>query len=131
MIKSIIHTSIYFHGKSLTPSVHARNLGVEFDDNLSFNYHISNVCRSSFYHIRQLRQLRSSIDSKSVIQLANALVSSKLAYYNVLFYGLSNTSLNRLQLVQNSLARAVDQSVKRSQHISPVLTKLHWLPVKQ
>ena len=54
-----------------------------------------------------------------------------LDYCNALFYNLPNASLNRLQLVQNSLARAVDQSVKRSEHISPILTKLHWLPVKQ
>ena len=51
--------------------------------------------------------------------------------FNSLFYNLSDSSLNRLQRVQNSVARAVVPSVKRSQHISPTLSKLHWLPVKQ
>ena len=40
-------------------------------------------------------------------------------------------SLSRLQRVQNSLARVVMPSVKRSDHIQPVLQKLHWLPVSQ
>ena len=36
-----------------------------------------------------------------------------------------------LQRVQNSLARVVVPSVKYSEHISPVLRKLHWLPIAQ
>jgi hypothetical protein len=34
-------------------------------------------------------------------------------------------------MVQNSLARAVLPSFKRSDHITPALIKLHWLPIKQ
>jgi hypothetical protein len=48
-----------------------------------------------------------------------------------LYYNLPDSSLKRLQLVQNSLARVVVPSVKRNQHISPTLRKLHWLPIKQ
>jgi hypothetical protein len=93
--------------------------------------HISSICQSSFYHIRQLRQVRSSLDSNSAIILANSLVSSKLDYCNSLFYGLPASSLNRLQRVQNALARVVVPSVKRHHHISPTLKELHWLPIKQ
>ena len=86
----------------------------------------------SFHHIRQLRQIRSSLDlNSSIIVLANALVSSKLDYCNSLFYNLPDNSINRLQRVQNSLARAVIPSCKRFHHITPTLTKLHWLPVKK
>lgn len=98
---------------------------------LSFNQHISNVCRSFFNQIRQLRQIRSSLDLDSSILLANALVSSKLDYCNSLLYKLQVNSVSRLQRVQNSLARAVVSSSKRSNHITPTLIKLHWLPVKK
>ena len=81
-------TSISFRGTILSPSESCQNLGVLFDSDLSFDKHISNVCRSSFYHIRQLRQIRSSLDSNSAIILANALVSSKLDYCNSLFFNL-------------------------------------------
>src|SRR6266516_1782748 len=36
----IIDSSLSFHGMSLIPSSSARNLGVEFDSDLSFNQHI-------------------------------------------------------------------------------------------
>jgi hypothetical protein len=127
----VINSSVSFHGMILTPASHSRNLGVEFDSDLSFQHHISNVCRSSFFQIRQLRQIRPSLDSNSAIILANALVSSKLDYCNSLLYNLPNNSLDRLQRVQNSLARFVIPAVKRHHHISPTLAKLHRLPVKQ
>ena len=99
---------------------------------MSFNqYNICNICRSSFLLIRHLRQIRSSLDLNSSKLLANALISSRLDYCNSLLYNLPNTSINRLQRVQNSLARVVIPSSKRFDHITPTLTELHWLPVKK
>src|SRR3989442_1716297 len=122
-------SSLSFHGTALVPVSSARSLAVVFQSDLSFDQHIFNVCRSSFFHIRQLRQIRPSLDLNSSIQLANALVSSKLDYCNSLFYGLPDTSIKRLQRVQNSLARVIFPSLKRSDHITPALAKLHWLPI--
>ena len=93
--------------------------------------HISSICSTSFYHIRQLRQIRSSLDTNSAIVLANALVSSKLDYCNSLLYDLPEFSLDRLQSVQNALARVVVPSVKRFHNISPTLKTLHWLPIRE
>ena len=122
--------TVSFCGNTLTPTNSCRNLGVIFDRDLSFQKHISNICSSSFYHIRQLRQIRSCLDTNSAVILANALVSSKLDYCNSLYFNLPARTLNRLQIVQNSLARVVVPSVKRREHISPTLRQLHWLPIK-
>lgn len=43
--------------------------------------------------------------------------------------GVSQSSLARLQLVQNAAARLLTR-VKKHQHITPVLASLHWLPVR-
>src|SRR5207245_2364195 len=74
----LVYSSIFFRGNILTPSDKCRNLGVIFDSNLTFKNHISDVCRSSFYHIRQLRQIRASLDTNSSILLANALCLQNL-----------------------------------------------------
>src|SRR5207245_2881584 len=55
----LVSSSIFFRGNILTPSEKCRNLGVIFDSDLTFKNHISDVCRSSFYHIRQLRRIRA------------------------------------------------------------------------
>ena len=124
-------SSLVFQGQQLTPSTQVRNLGVLFDPDLSYHKHISKICSTSFYHIRQLRQIRSSLDTNSTILLANALVSSQLDYCNSLFYGLPSSSINRLQRIQNALARVVYPNIKRNSHITPTLHKLHWLPVSK
>src|SRR5215467_1237825 len=82
-------------------------------------------------YIRQIRQVRSSLELNSAVLLANSLVSNRLDFCNSLYYGLPSCSIKRLQLVQNSLARAVVPSVRKYDHISGVLQQLHWLPVEQ
>ena len=51
-------------------------------------------------------------------------------YGHSLIYGIPHHQLRRLQLVQNTAARIITLTKKRS-HITPVLIDLHWLPVKQ
>jgi len=56
------------------------------------------------------------------------LVSSWLDYCNSVLSGTSQSNLNRLQRVQNAVARTVMATSKR-EHITPVSAELHWLPV--
>ena len=75
--------------------------------------------------------MRSSLDINFAIIIANSLDSSKLDYCNSRYYGLPAISVDRLQKVQNSLARVVDPSVRRHHHITPTLKKLQWLQIHQ
>ena len=129
----VIDSTIHFNNLALSPTDSARILGVIFDSNLLFKKHISSVCSSSFFHIRQLRKIRPSLDKHSAIVLANSLVHSKMDYCNSLLHGLPTSSIARLQLqrAQNSLARVVCCSSKFRSHSADLLKNLHWLPVPQ
>ena len=48
----------------------------------------------------------------------------------MIYHNLPNCQLNRLQQIQNSLARAVVKAPK-STHITPILKSLHWLKVNE
>ncbi len=61
--------------------------------------------------------------------IIHAFISSRRDYCNTLFTCFSNSSLKRLQVVQNVAAKLLTKSSKRS-HITPILITLHWLPVK-
>ena len=123
--------SFTFCGSDVPCVSSVKNLGVTFEPDLSFDKHISLVCKSSYFNIRQIRQFSSVLDRNSSILLANSLVSSRLDFCNSLYYNLPKRAVKRLQLVQNSLARAVVPSVKKFDHISSVLNELHWLPVEK
>ena len=48
-----------------------------------------------------------------------------------MFYGITDELIRRLQLVQNAADRLVTGTRRSDHNISPVLRKLHWLPVRQ
>ena len=108
----------------------ARNLGVEFDSELTLSAQVNAVCRSSYYHLRQLRPVARSLTTDAAELIIHAFVSSRLDYCNSLYYGITNRLLQRLQCVQNAAARVLT-GTRRRDHISPVLRHLHWLPVKR
>ena len=60
--------------------------------------------------------------------LANALVSSRLDYCNSLLHSIAKVHLNKLQCVQNALARVVTKSTRFTRTKS-LLERLHWLPI--
>jgi len=61
--------------------------------------------------------------------VACALVAGRLDYCNAVLYGSSYMNIDKLQRVQNTLARVVSKTHRRD-HITPVLADLHWLPVR-
>ena len=76
-----------------------------------------------------LRRIRKFLDKNTAISLSNALVSSRLDYCNSLLYGVPKKSLNKLQMVQNTLARIVTRS-RRDASATAMLKSLHWLPIR-
>ena len=121
---------IKISGFDISPSKSARNIGVIFDESVSLDLHITSVCKSCFYHIHNIWKIRKFLSLKSCEILVHSFVSSKLDFCNSLLYGLSESSLAKLQHVQNAAARLVTLAHKR-ENITPLLINLQWLPIKQ
>jgi hypothetical protein len=114
----------------LTPAKSARNLGFVFDSTLSHHDHITSITKSCFCHIRDLRRIRPCLDHNTAANIATSLVQSKLDYCNSLYYGLPKLEINRLQNIQNALARVVAIQ-RRHEHVTPTLQALHWLKIPE
>ena len=97
---------------------------------MSYHDHISPITKSCFRHILDLRRIRPCLDYTTAANIATALVQSKLDYCNSLYIGLPKSQLNRLQNIQNALARVVANK-RRHEHISPTLESLHWLKIPE
>ena len=87
------------------------------------------MCRSCYYHFRDLRRICKHLDISTATGLANALVSSRLDYCNSLFFAASNELLVKMQRVQNCLARVVTGASRYSSS-AHLLKTLHWLPIE-
>ena len=96
-----------------------KSLGVTIDNTLSFNQHVNNVCKTAHYHIRAQRHIRRCVLVDDAKAVTTARVSTRLDYCNSVLSGTSQSNLNKLQHVQNAVARTVVPTSKR-EHITPV-----------
>ena len=108
----------------------ARNLGSWFDRNLDMSFHRSKQCALAFYHLHNISRIRWFLSTDTSKALVHAFVTSRVGYCNSLLYGLPASHLNKVQRVLNAASRLVCRA-PRYCRITPVMYKLHWLPVMQ
>ncbi len=118
-----------FDGCSVNSSSSVRNLGVLFDSNLSFKSHVSRICKTAFFHLKNIAKLWPMPSMSNAEILIHAFMTSRLDYCNALLGGCSAHLINKLQMVQNAAARVLTRT-RKYDHISLVLSALHLLPIK-
>ncbi len=100
-----------------------QKLGVMIDDQLTFSDHITKTaqsCRFAVFNIKKIRLFLSEHDSQLFVQ---ALVLSRLDYWNALLAGLPASSIKPLQLIQRVVARLMFNEPKRM-HVTPLFINL-------
>jgi hypothetical protein len=129
-LASVSTDSITLGETSIPFATSVKNLGVTLDSTLSMQNFISKTCQSCFFHLRRIGLIRKFLSTDAAAKLVTSFVLSRLDYCNSLLAGLPASSIQPLQRVQNSAARLVLKK-KKSDHVSPLLRSLHWLPVSQ
>ncbi len=97
-------------GCSVNSSSSVRNLGVIFDNNLSFDSHVSSICKTAFYHLKNISKLRRMLSMSNAEMLIHVFMTSRLDYCNALLGGCSARLINKLQMVQNTAARVLTRT---------------------
>ena len=70
----------------ITQSLKVRDLGVTFDQFLNFGDHIAGICRSTYFHIRNIRKIRNLLSYNACSTIIHALISCRLDYCNSILY---------------------------------------------
>ncbi len=120
--------TIQLGSSTITPSASVRNLGVIFDDQLTFKEHIAKTAQSCRFALHNIRKIRPFLTEHATQLLVQALVISRLDYCNALLAGLQSNTIKPLQMIQNAAAWLVFNEPKRA-HVTPLFVYLHWLPV--
>ena len=105
-------------------------MGATLDSTLSLHQHVINVCRVAYLELRHISSIQNLLSVDAVKTLVCSLVLSRLEYCNFLLVGLPQYLIMRLRGVQRAAARSILRT-PRSEHISPLLQNLHWLPVNR
>ena len=104
------------------------NLGFKIDSEFKLEHQVRAVVKTSFFQLRRLAEVKPFLSLKNFEIVIHAFITSRLDYCNSLYLGANQSTLSRLQLVQNAAARLLT-CTRKHEHITPVLASLHWLPV--
>ena len=119
---------IWLGDSVVSPSFSVKNLGSIWDQCMTMESHINNVCKSCYFHLHNISAIRQSLTRSAAEKIIHAFVTSKLDFNNALLYHLPKKCIAKLQRVQNVAARVVVKASKYSS-VSSILQSLHWLPV--
>ena len=82
-------TSISACDEEIDLSSKARHInGVIFDTSMSMETHIAAMCKSAFYHLRNISRIRKYLSFRTAEMLVHAFVSSRLDFCNSLLFAL-------------------------------------------
>ena len=107
-----------------------KSIGANLDQTLQMDTQISSICRAAWFFLYQISKIRKYLTEDQAKTAIHAHVTSRLDFNNSLLAGLPKKRLRPMQLVQNAAARLIT-GIKKKEHVTPVLVKLHWLPVEK
>ena len=102
LVSDIAVTQVPVLASSVTVADSARDLGVVIDSCLTMADHVSAICRSGYFQLRQLRPVARSLTADAANTIVHAFVACRLDYCNSLLHGITDSLFRRLQSIQNA-----------------------------
>ena len=95
-----------------------------------FNCNVIKICQTAYFELKRISSIRRFLAEDATKTLVTSCILSRLDYCNCLLMGTPNSLIQRLQKIQNFAAKLV-LLARRHQHSTPLLEKLHWLPISE
>ena len=92
--------------------------------------HINSMISSISFQLPNISRIKRFLDHDTLHAVVRALVLSRLDYGNALLYGAKLKDLDRLQSLLYKAAKLIFSAARRDSP-SPLMHKLHWLPVRE
>ena len=105
----------------------ARNLGVILESNLSMKKHVIKIDQIAYLELKRISSIRRFLSEDAAKILVTSYILARLDYCNCLLMGTPNSVIQPLQKIQNF----AEDSFSWHQHSTPLLEKLHWLPISE
>ena len=122
------HFHVTILGKKVTPSLSARDLGLQVDSTLSYDENVTQTVSTCIGSLCQKNRVKHLFDARTLEWVIDALVFSRLYFCFPVWSNTSKKNFSKLQEVQNSPCRIITGKPKFD-HITSVLKELRWFPV--
>ena len=105
-------------------------LGFVLDEKASLSRQVSSVCAGCCYFIRKIYSIRDSNPKYSWINLMRVQILTRLDYCNLLYYGLPEFLLQKLQPIMNFACKLIVRLSPGTLTLD-FIKQLHWLSVRK
>ncbi len=122
----VIKVNAYLDFRGQTTKNQVKNLGVILETDLSFSSHVKAVIKSAYYHLKN-KNYMFCFQSR-LGETCSCLYHQQGGLLQWSPHDLPKKTIRHLQLIQNTAARILTRT-RTSEHLTPVLRSLHWLPV--
>ena len=103
----------------------ARNIGINFDNNMTMKDHITKICKTTYYHLINIGRIIKCNTQEACEKLMHVLITSRLDNGKATFFGLPDNQINRLQRRLNIAARII-MLTSPINHVTPILKELQF-----
>ena len=120
---------LIFQNTDVTFVENHKHLGITFTQNGQWNAHVDTISRSSSKVLGIMRNLKFTLNRKSLNQIYLSYVAPLLEYASVVWDGCSDSCSNSLQKIQNEAARIVT-GLTRSVSLENLFLECGWQSLK-
>ncbi|XP_055714721.1 uncharacterized protein LOC129808835, partial [Phlebotomus papatasi] len=118
---------LFLSDEEIPLSSKVKNLGVIFNDTLTWSDHVAEICRKVFLTLRTLRRYQTFTPRETRLLLVRALIVPFFTYGCELFFRAHAEDHNRLRLAFNSCLRYVF-GLRKYDHVSAYSDSILGLP---
>ena len=102
-----IEIKINVHGKTIEMQHSVKLLGIQIDNKLTFNHHVSNVCKKAGNQINILKRLGKLLDNDCRLKIYDSFFLSNFNYCPLVYSLQSSKSNNKIETLNKIMLRVV------------------------
>ncbi|KAF2351298.1 Reverse transcriptase domain [Trinorchestia longiramus] len=114
----------------IEPVGKVKNLGVWFDQNMSFTSHVEKTCSKINGTLMFLHRVKNMLDEKTRLLAIQSLVLSRFDYCDLVWGVIPKGLQKELQKCMNFAAKLVCKgNFRKNYQATPLMKKLNWTPI--
>ena len=110
-----------FKGKSISSSAKVDLLGITIDNKLSFEFHISEICRKAGGQLNALKRLGSNLPLHVLKVVANSFILSHFNYCPLVWYFSTGKQIQKIEKIHERVVRFIHDDY-HSNYVSLLLS---------
>ena len=129
-INDMVLPDIVINNKPIKRETTVRNLGVLFDQNMSWESEINMLISNGYYKLRQAYSFKNFLSKSSKMLLVQSYILSGFNYSSIILQNLYKYQLDKLQKFQNACVRFI-LNLRKFDHISAGIKSLNLLKMDE